>query len=67
MGAFGHAARIMCGAVKRQSEIDAAAARADSLRQQELELGLAQKCEADRAQCGAKKVKMSTFADQSND
>ena len=52
---LGHAARIMCGV-----------ARADSLRQQELELGIAQKSEAYTAQCGAKKVKISTVADQSN-
>ena len=63
-GLLVRAARIMCGVVKRQSEIDAAAARADVLCQQELELGLAQKSEA---QSGAKKVKISTFADQSND
>ena len=41
-----HAARIMCGVIKRQSEIDAAAARADALRQQELELGKAQRSKA---------------------
>ena len=37
-GVLGHAARIMCGVVKRQSEIDAVAARTDALRQQRLKL-----------------------------
>ena len=61
-----HAARIMCGVIKRQSEINAGAARADASRQQELELGMAQRSEANAAQPGAKKVKISTIADQSN-
>ena len=58
-------ARILCGVVRRQSEIDAiaASAEAEAWRQHELE----RKSETDASQSQAKKVKIATMADQSND
>ena len=55
----------MCGVVRRQSEIDAiaASAEAEAWRQQEL----VHKTETDASQSPAKKVKIATVADQSND
>ena len=49
-GLLGQEARIMCGVVKHQTEIVATAAFAAALRQQELEVGLAQKSEASSVQ-----------------